>query len=54
MPWVRLRLLGPGVGRKRGWARVPEGVLVICYEQKAPKTMLEGSEMDRECFGLGV
>lgn len=48
MPWVRLWLLGPEVGRKRGWARVPEGVLVICYEQKAPKTMLEGSEMDRE------
>lgn len=33
---------------------MPEGVLVLCYEEEAPKTMLEGSEMDREGFGRRV
>lgn len=41
-------------GRGDGGARVPEGVLVLCYEEEAPKTMLEGSEMDREGFGRRV
>jgi hypothetical protein len=40
-------------GRDRGKriGRVPEGWLVICYEQRAPKTMLEGCERGRERWG---